>query len=268
MTPPTISKTDNLGPSTTRWETHSIVGDTMATIAEILWNGSQNKTDPKVFFSNVQTVTQGPVNLKLVIPSKSDTLLNFTFDGAHGNVLKDSSGNRYDAKVSGAKWVGKHFAQALEFSGKSSWVNVKLGTKGFNSTLFMTLDISSTKPSTLLSSAEGEIKISQSEFSISNDNYTYGIQFNTTLLKKADIAITSAAYPVGSKLYLNGKYLANFTYFIPRTSRAVPMGLVTPLDYIGKGFSGRMSAFQIYVRNFFLFVKMMAVETECLFCYL
>ncbi|KAI8577791.1 hypothetical protein K450DRAFT_282250 [Umbelopsis ramanniana AG] len=239
---------DNLGPSTTRWETHSIVGDTMAAISEILWNGSQNTTDPKVFFSNVQTVTQGPVNLKLEISSKSDTLLNFTFDGAHGNVLKDASGNRYDAKISGAKWVGKHFAQALEFSGKSSVVKVDLGTKGFNSTLFMTLDISSTHPSTILSSDEGAIKISQSEISISNDNYTYSIQFNTTLVKKADIAITSAAYPVGSKLYLDGKYLANFTYFIPRTSRTVSMGLVTPLDYIGKGFSGRISAFQVYDR--------------------
>ena len=232
----------------------------MATISEILWNGSQNKTNPSVFFSNVHTVTQGPINLKLEIPSKSDTLLNFTFDAASGNVLKDASGNRYHAKISRAKWVGKKSEQALQFSGKSSWVDLKLGTKGFNSTLFMTLCIDSTQPSTLLSSVEGEIKISQSEISISNDNYTYGIQFNTTLRKKSDIAITSAAYPIGSKLYLDGKYLANFTYFIPRTSRTVPMGLVTPLDYIGKGFNGSMSAFQVYVSSNFIFVEMMVTE--------
>ncbi|KAH8554420.1 glycoside hydrolase superfamily [Umbelopsis sp. PMI_123] len=238
---------DNLGPSTTRWETHSIVGDTMATIAEILWNGSQNGTDPNIFFSNVKTVTQGPINLKLEIPSKTDTMLNYTFDGARGNTLKDASGNGYDAKISGAKWTGTKSTQALAFNRHSS-VAVKLGTKGFNSTLFMTLNISSTQPSTLLSSAEGQLKISQTEISISNDNYTYSIQFNTTLSGSSDIAITSAAYPVGSKRYINGKYLANFTYFIPAKSLTVPMGLVTPLDYIGSGFSGTLSAFQIYNR--------------------
>lgn len=245
--------TDNLGPSTTRWEVHSIVGDTMATISEILWNGSQNSTDPSSFFAKVKAVTQGPVNLKLEIPTRGDTIIRYSFDsqrgsnGRKGNTLKDLSGNNYDAKISGAKWVRQGSVTALQFSQSSSKAQINLGIKGFNSTLFMRLNVKSTHQSTLLSSTEGELKISQSEISISNDNYTYSIPFNTTLSGWSDIAITSASYPIGSQLYLNGKYLANFTFFIPRTSRTVPMGLVTPLDTFGGGFIGSLSAFQVYV---------------------
>lgn len=221
----------------------------MATIAEILWNGNQSNTDPNAFFTKVQAVTQGPINLKLQIPSKGDTIVKYGFNTTTGNTLNDVSGNGYNARISGAKWIQQGNVKALDFSLPSANAHVNLGTKGFNSTLFMRLNISSTKPSTLLSSEEGQVKISQSEISITNDNYTYSIQFNTTLSGWSDIALTSASYPVGSQLYLNGKHLAAFTYFIPRTSRTVAMGLVTPLDTIGGGFIGSISAFQLYVRG-------------------
>jgi hypothetical protein len=238
----------------------------MATIAEILWNGNQSNTDPNAFFTKVQAVTQGPINLKLQIPSKGDTIVKYSFNTATGNTLKDVSGNGYNARISGAKWIQQGNVKALDFSLPSSNAHVNLGTKGFNSTLFMRLNVSSTKPSTLLSSEEGQVKISQSEISITNDNYTYSIQFNTTLSGWSDIALTSASYPAGSQLYLNGKHLAAFTYFIPRTSRTVPMGLVTPLDTIGGGFTGSISAFQLYVRGVLHFL-IVCVEKLLICCF-
>lgn len=219
----------------------------MATISQIVWNGSQNHTNPDRFFSDVDAVTQGPVNLKLEIPTKSDMIIDYDLKGGNGHVLQDRSGNRYNAKLSHTSRVGHGSASALAFSGLSSQATMNLGTKGFNSTLAMQITIKNTKLQTLLSSDQGQLQLSQSQISISNDNYTYTVDFNTTLSKSTNIVITSESYPIGSKLYLDGKYHGNFTYFIPRTNTTVPMGLVTPLDVLGGGFEGSLSAFQIYV---------------------
>ncbi|KAJ2958264.1 hypothetical protein NQZ79_g6158 [Umbelopsis isabellina] len=245
-------KPDNLGNATTKWETHSLVGNTMATISQIVWNGSQNHTDPDSFFSHVDAVTQGPVNLRLEIPTKGDMILDYNLKGGNDHVLQDNSGNRYNAKLSNTKLIGHGNANALAFSGPSSRATMNLGTKGFNSTLAMQITIKNTELQTLLSSDQGQLQLSQSQISISNDNYTYTVDFNTTLSKSTNIAITSESYPIGSKLYLDGKFHGNFTYLIPRTNSSVPMGLVTPLDVLGGGFEGSLSAFQIYVGFLYL----------------
>jgi hypothetical protein len=234
----------------------------MATISQIVWNGSQNHTDPDSFFSAVNAVTQGPVNLKLEIPTKDDKIIDFNFKNENNHILQDISGNGYNAKLSHTKRVGQGKVSALEFNGPSSQATMNLGTKGFNSTLAMQITIKNTELQNLLSSDEGQLQLSQTQISISNDNYTYTVDFNTTLSQSTNIAITSESYPIGSKLYLNGKFHGNFTYVIPRTNSSVPMGLVTPLDVLGGGFEGSLSAFQIYVSAFVSYIPRVRIRIK------
>lgn len=45
------------------------------------------------------------------------------FDEGSGNTAKDSSGNKNDGKLEGAKWVDGKFGKALNFNGASDYVN-------------------------------------------------------------------------------------------------------------------------------------------------
>ncbi|OZJ04601.1 hypothetical protein BZG36_02058 [Bifiguratus adelaidae] len=173
----------NLGKTTSRWETHRIIGDTMATMAQILWNGSQNETDISAFFESVKAVGQGPVNLNLEIPTKEERIVDLVVKikgEAKGEIL-DVSNNHHTAKLHGVSVSTIAGRPAVIFSKKPSTVSLNLGTKGFNNTLAMWVQPSSNTMGTLLSSSDATLSLSSSSIEIQNDNYTYPVSFNTTL---------------------------------------------------------------------------------------
>ncbi len=62
-------------------------------------------------------------------------------DGA-GNTAKDSSGNKNDGKIHGAKWVDGKFGKALEFNGADNWVEVPHSdTVGFKKGVSFTITV-------------------------------------------------------------------------------------------------------------------------------
>lgn len=64
------------------------------------------------------------------------------FNEGSGNTAKDSSGNKNDGKIHGAKWVDGKFGKALEFNGSDNWVEVPhSNTVGFKKGVSFTITV-------------------------------------------------------------------------------------------------------------------------------
>ena len=127
-------------------------------LADKQWGGNLTDDDYDVLFAKLQPVAPAQ-NLDRHVESKSSTVLKYKFAArpqrgscTNSNVIKDLSGNGYDAKTNCSIANG-----ALQFT-KGCSVKTPLTSKGRNYTLSFTLKQTSNTPGPLFKGPDSELR--------------------------------------------------------------------------------------------------------------
>ncbi|KAJ5111064.1 hypothetical protein N7532_001599 [Penicillium argentinense] len=181
-------------------------------------------------------------NLDRRIPSKSDTILHYTFDESNSNTVTDHSGNGYHGTVHGCKISDRalHLADGC-------YLETPLGSKGRDYTLSFRVKPTSTSPGTLFSGpdsifAHGNGTISN--MTLISGGSPFSLNYSLPLNKWTDVSLiaqgnttkltvgkgdSSSRMEFLAKIGINGDSFA-----------WASIGVEAPLARVGEGFTGLM----------------------------
>ncbi|MGL5245022.1 MAG: discoidin domain-containing protein, partial [Sarcina sp.] len=106
-------------------------------IAEKLWSGSTDRTYDKFISIAIATSTIPNVNLTYKVPSKTSTVVSYSFEDSNLQIVTDSSGNNYNAVVNNVTSVVGKLGKAIQLNGGSSYIKTSLDNIGPNYTVTM-----------------------------------------------------------------------------------------------------------------------------------
>lgn len=234
---------NDYGPnSTTVLQAYYSWRDALPALADKQWGGNITEDEYLETFDVLHQAAPGQ-NLDRTIPSKSDVILNYSFDSPSGKTVKDKSGNGYHGTLHGCKVSNKTLH--LE---NGCYLETPLSSKGRDYTLSFRVKPTSNEPGTLFSGPDS--KFIAGNGTISNAtlisggspyalNYTLPLNIwtnvslvgkgNTTLLTVSEKGSKSKTMEFLAKIGVNGEYFA-----------WAPIGVEAPLARIGEGFTGSM----------------------------
>ncbi|KAJ5766805.1 uncharacterized protein N7511_004421 [Penicillium nucicola] len=233
---------NDYGPnSTTVLQTYYSWRDALPALADKQWGGNITEGDYASVFDRLQAAVPAQ-NLDRRIPSKSDTILHYTFDRS-SDIVTDHSGNGYNGKLHGCKISGStlHFANGC-------YLETPLGSKGRDYTLSFKVKPTSHTPGSLFNGPDSSFVNGNGTISnvtlISGGNpysLNYTLPLNTwtdvsligrgnaTLLTVSGSGGGSRSMEFLTKIGVNGEY---FVW--------APIAIEAPLTRIGEGFTGSM----------------------------
>jgi hexosaminidase len=129
------------GPNASTYnEAYWMIRDGLPALGDKQWGGQLLLSEYESIFSTVQAAVPGQ-NLDRRIPSKTETILSYTFEDVFGRVVPDVYGNGYHGYLVGDATVQSN---TLHISG-NGYLQTPLGSKGRNYTLsFSVMSTSST----------------------------------------------------------------------------------------------------------------------------
>ncbi|KAJ6027103.1 hypothetical protein N7460_011920 [Penicillium canescens] len=233
---------NDYGPnSTTVLQTYYSWRNALPALADKQWGGNITEADYASVFDQLQAAVPAQ-NLDRRIPSKSDTMLHYTFDG-NSNTVTDHSGNGYDGKLHGCK-----VSDSTLHLASGCYLETPLGSKGRDYTLSFKVKPTSHTSGTLFygpdsSFVNGNGTISNATLISGGNpyslNYTLPLNAwtdvsligrgNTTLLTVSESGSGSRTMEFLTKIGVNGEY---FVW--------APIAIEAPLARIGEGFTGSM----------------------------
>ncbi|KAJ5930506.1 hypothetical protein N7466_005999 [Penicillium verhagenii] len=218
--------------------------DALPALADKQWSGNITEDEYESVFDVLHAAVPGQ-NLDRAIPSTSDTILHYTFDGSSSKSqsVADYSGNGYHGTLHGCKTADKtlHLADGC-------YVETPLGSKGRDYTLSFRVKPTSPTPGTLFAGPDstfvnGNGTITNATLISGGNayslNYTLPLnvwtevsligQGNTTLLTVSSKGAKSKTMEFLTKIGVNGE---SFVW--------APIAVEAPLTRIGEGFTGLM----------------------------
>ncbi|KAJ5918310.1 hypothetical protein N7454_010685 [Penicillium verhagenii] len=218
--------------------------DALPALADKQWGGNITEGEYESVFDALHAAVPGQ-NLDRAIPSISDTILHYTFDGSSSTSqsVTDHSGNGYHGTLHGCKTADKtlHLADGC-------YVETPLGSKGRDYTLSFRVKPTSPTPGTLFAGPDstfvnGNGTITNATLISGGNayslNYTLPLdvwtdvsligQGNMTLLTVSSKGAKSKTMEFLTKIGVNGE---SFVW--------APIAVEAPLTRIGEGFTGLM----------------------------
>ncbi|KAJ5116299.1 hypothetical protein N7456_000647 [Penicillium angulare] len=234
---------NDFGPnSTTVLSAYYSWRDALPALADKQWGGDITEKEYLSVFDSLHAAVPDQ-NLDRAIPSNSDSILHYNFDGSHPSTVNDQSGNGYHGTVHGCKISDKTLH--LE---NGCYVETPLGSKGRDYTLSFRVKPTSHTPGTLFAGPDstfvnGNGTISNATLISGGNpyslNYTLPINTwtdvslvgrgNTTLLTVSGKGTKSKTMEFLARIGVNGQSLV-----------WAPIAVEAPLSRIGQGFTGLM----------------------------
>ncbi|KAI9731732.1 MAG: hypothetical protein M1834_004521 [Cirrosporium novae-zelandiae] len=236
---------NDYGPNaTTVLEAYYALRDVLPALGDKQWGGDLTLDEYYQIFDTLQAAVPAQ-NLDRRITSKSDTILQYTFEGnrTSKNVM-DSSGNGYNGVIHGCSVNGSTL-----FLSNGCYIETPLKSKGRNYTLSFSIKPTSDEPGTLFSGPDSSLLAG-------NGSIT-----NVTMISGGNAYSLNYSLPVDSWTDVSLIGRGNATYFTVQTSNSSslevmefstkmgingeyfvwgPMGIEAPLARIGEGFEGQM----------------------------
>jgi hexosaminidase len=228
--------------STTVLQAYYSWRDALPALADKQWGGNITEEEYNSVFDTLHASVPAQ-NLDRKIPSKSDTILKYTFDFDSSNAVTDHSGNGYHGTVHGCKVSDStlHLADGC-------YLETPLGSKGRDYTLSFRVKPTSSTPGTLFAGPDsmfvnGNGTVTNTTLisggSAYSLNYTLPVQQwtdvslvangNKTMLTVSGEGKKARTMEFLAKIGVNGEY---FVW--------APVEVEAPLARIGEGFTGLM----------------------------
>lgn len=211
-------------------------------LSEKMWGEARDKDYEELNVIAGKTGTAPNTNPYYEVASKTDTILDYTFDK---DPITDASGNGYDVtkKENVSLGVGKA-GTALELKGNSSYIETPVTNVGPNSTLTFSMkkDATTSKDEQILfESDQGTIEIKKDSGKLGFSRLGNSFAFNYVVPENTWVDIQLRALPQETDLYVNGKLVDRIA--LNSTTTKLVGTLIVPLQRIGsmtKAFKGSL----------------------------
>lgn len=233
---------NDYGPnSTTVLQAYHSWRNALPALADKQWGGNITEEEYDSLFDTLHAAIPDQ-NLDRKVPSKSDTILKYTF-GSDSHSVIDQSGNGYHGTVHGCK-----IADSTLYLADGCYLETPLGSKGRDYTLSFRVKPTSSTPGNLFDGPDstfvnGNGSISSATL-ISGGN-PYSLNYTLPLHQWTDVSLVgkgNATYLTvsghGSKsqtMEFLTKIGVNGEYFV-----WAPIAVEAPLARVGEGFTGMM----------------------------
>ncbi|MGL4992153.1 MAG: discoidin domain-containing protein [Sarcina sp.] len=220
----------------------------MPTLAEKMWSAKPEKSYDE-FKDIVDNIGDAPnTNVMKDVDSKTDVIMQYSFDELTDNKFKDASGNDYDAQNVSAQLEEGKIGSAIRLNGNSSFIDTPVEDKGPNYTVSMWVkkDANGNYGEQILAeSSEGSLKAVQKEtgnVGFSRENLDFS--FDYKLPEGEWVELTFVGQLKKTSLYVNGALVDT----ISKPEDGLVGTFIFPLDKIGsqtKAFEGLVDEFKI-----------------------
>jgi hexosaminidase len=234
---------DNGPNATTVLEAYYSVRDVLPAMGDKQWGGDLTEEEYNAVFNKLHAVIPGQ-NLDRSIPSRSDTILHYSFDQIdhhHTTTVRDLSGNGYNGRLRGCRVVDS----AVQFA-DGCYLETPLTSKGRDYTLSFWIKPTSSTPGTLFAGPDsallnGNGSITNITLTTGGNPYSlnYSLPLNTwthvSLIGRGNATLLTASDEEGQSNTM--EFLTDFgTLWLVWA----PIAIVAPLARIGEGFTGFM----------------------------
>ncbi|KAJ5806817.1 hypothetical protein N7474_010409 [Penicillium riverlandense] len=233
---------NDYGPnSTTVLQAYYSWRNALPALADKQWGGNITEEEYHSVFDALHAVVPAQ-NLDRSIPSESDTILQYIFDGSSDSTVTDHSGNEYHGRVHGCKIADKslHLADGC-------YLETPLGSKGRDYTLSFRVKPTSQMPGTLFEGPDsifvnGNGTISNATL-ISGGN-PYSLNYSLPLNTWTDVSLVGEGNT--TRLTVGKGSEAKTMEFLTKIGNYgeyfewAPIAVEAPLTRVGEGFTGLM----------------------------
>ncbi|MED5017651.1 family 20 glycosylhydrolase [Paenibacillus chibensis] len=237
---------DLLGKKVTDDEVHDRVKQALPVLAEKMWRGASGESTYTDFQRLASALGEGPgTNLQHQVASKTDTVLQYSFEEGSGASTADQSGNGYHGSLSGVNWITDgEKGRAVSFQGGKARIATSLGDMGFpwTASAWVKLDAQpSPDEAVFMESDYGALKLKQN--STGKAGFTregYDFSFNAGIPTGRWVHVAFRGDLKGTSLYIDGELKAS----LPDVTRL-------PAAFIGsrnRSVSGQLDELKIYKR--------------------
>lgn len=236
-----------------------------AMVSQKTW-GSNKETSFVSYEQTLDALREGPgTAISYEIESASDVVVNYDFANlsADGKTIYDTSGNGYDAQVTGGVKTEKDGETYLKFDGNTV-IETPLTTLGYPYT--MSFDIymdgteNNTKESSLFSGYDGRLQVAGINGSLSLNRDYFNQSFDYKIQANEKHRITIVGTYQATKLYVDGVFKKILYAAASDPENSGTLGASTwtdadnnyrttfvfPLNEIGKNFSGYLGNIKAY----------------------
>ncbi|ASK62206.1 hypothetical protein CFK37_08550 [Virgibacillus phasianinus] len=237
---------DLLGENISIPDVHDRAIDAMPTLAEKMWRGESDDVTFTEFEKLTSEIGGAPgTNLTNEVETKTDTVLNYSFDDVTKEKVADSSGNDYSGTLHDVEVIadGKS-GKAVSFANSTSHITTDLDSKGFPWTVstWVKLEKTDQPEEILLDSDYGSLKLTQTE--TGNAGFTregYDYSFDTAIPTGRWVHVAFRGDLNGTSLFIDGKL-----------QDTLPDNLLLPMHTVGSetnAFKGVIDELKIFDRK-------------------
>ncbi|EGT3617277.1 glycosyl hydrolase family 20, partial [Clostridium perfringens] len=203
-------------------------------LSEKMWAAPDSETSFDEFKERVDKVSDVPgSNLTYDVESKTETIIDYDFEGDVAENIKDNSGNEYDATGTNVESVEGKEGKGIKLNGGESYIDTPVDNKGLDYTVSMWVkkDANGDYSEQILSESNtGLLKACQKEtgnVGFSREGYDYS--FNYKLPEGEWVELTFVGKLNQTSLYVNGELID-----VIKKSNGGKVGtFILPLDRIG-----------------------------------
>lgn len=237
---------DLLGENVSIPDVHDRVIDAMPTLSEKMWRGTSDDITFDEFEKLTGEIGEAPgTNLTYDVETKTDTVLNYSFEEATDEKVSDISGNDYNGTLHDVELTddGKH-GNAVTFTNSNSHITTDLDSKGFPWTVstWVNLDDTDQPEDILLDSDYGSLKLKQTE--TGNAGFTregFDYSFDTAIPTGRWVHVAFRGDLNGTSLFIDGELQDTLSH-----------NLLLPMQTIGSEtntFKGVIDELEIFNRK-------------------
>ena len=243
----------------TEKDIHQRVLQSIAIISEKTWNGTDEDDTFAEWEIRKSHLAEGPgTEIAMEVESRSSLVLSYDFyRGSSDNVLKDQSGNGYDAMITGKSVEGRY----LKFDG-NTLVETPLKTLSYPYTVQVEMKLTeedgaaNTKESSIFSGYDGRIQVAGYQGRMSADVNYFTRDFGYTVPTDGtwiDVAIVGTFQ--GTKVYVDGELVTFLSQKadadgLTGNVKSLYSSVLLPLEKIGEDFHGTIGSLKVYNKAF------------------
>ena len=237
----------------TEADTHERMLRAIAMVAEKTWGGQEEEDSYIEYQMAFEELKEGPgTEIAHNIASVSEIVIDYdlskTKTTAEGLVVKDASGNGYDAVVKNGKIIEVDGKNMIQFDG-NTLMTTPLTTLDYPYTVSFDVKVSegNTKDSLLFAGYDGQLRvngISDKEMTIKRSFYTQSTGYVIPADKVVNVTIVGNFQ--NTKIYVDGTLVKMLASADNGVGTDYWSTFVFPLEEIGKNFHGYISNIKAY----------------------
>ncbi|KAJ5153172.1 uncharacterized protein N7482_009650 [Penicillium canariense] len=228
--------------STTVLQAYYSWRNALPALADKQWGGNITEAEYTSIFDTLHAAVPAQ-NLDRKIPSRSDTILHYTFDNSNSNTVRDRSGNGYDGTIHGCHMTDS----TIHFAG-GCYLETPLSSKGRDYTLSFRVKPTSSNPGTLFAGSDSTFVNGNGTITnatLISGGSPYSLNYTLPLNNWTDVSLVGDGNATRLTVSTDGSKseTMEFTTRIGvdgEYSVWAPIGVEAPLARVGEGFTGLM----------------------------